>query len=119
MNPRRIVLALLVLFALAVGGIGLAVVLNPEPPPREVSYVIPAGTIGRLRAGQVVEVLPGRIELRTVDTLVIENQDVEPFSLGAFVIRAGETFRHRYSRVGTYGEACNLHPSGKIDIVVT
>ena len=49
MNPRRIVLALLVLLGVAAGGVGLAVVLNPEPPPTEVSFVIPAGKSATFR----------------------------------------------------------------------
>lgn len=106
---------------LLVGGLALliGVALFAPASGKEVRYVVPHGTAAALRAKTATSPLPALIELKAEDTLVIENQDDEAFTFGAFQIRAGETFSHRFTRRGRFGEVCTIHPNGSVDVVVT
>lgn len=118
-TARRAIAAIGLLLVVAVGAVMIGGVLAPGPKGVDVRFVVPDGTAAGLRAGTKQSPLPATIELRTVDRLVIVNEDDEPFTFGAFQVRVGETFSHRFSRRGTYGEVCTLHPAGSVNIVVT
>lgn len=106
----------LILAALAVPIV--VAVLHRQDPGVEVRYVIPAGTAERLEAGETVDVLPQRIDLRTQDTLIIVNDDDDTFAVGGLSVAGEQTMTYRFSKPGTYSGACQLHPGGNVDIVV-
>jgi len=115
---RRMLAGIGALILVVLAGSGLAAVLHRPEPGVEYRYVIPHGTAERIAAREPVEVLPARIELRTQDTLVLENEDHEPFSVGGLRVGAGQTMTYRWSEPGNYGGSCELHNGGKVDIVV-
>jgi hypothetical protein len=110
-------IGLLLLAVLAVSA--LAAVLHRQEPGVEYRFVIPHGTAERVAAGEAVDILPARIEMRTQDTLVIENRDHEPFSVGGLRVAGEQTMTYRFSKPGSYGGSCQLHAGGTVDIVVT
>ncbi len=116
---RRLAAGFGVLLVLAIAASVAGGLLADPPPSREISYTIPLGTVERLQAGEDVSVLPDTIELTTADWLVIRNDDHESFLFGNFTIRAGETFKHRYSQPGDYTADCTLHQSGAVKVLVT
>ena len=106
-------LAVLAIVAVVVtGGTG-----ETSPPPAY-SVVVPPGTGARVAAGEPVELLPSDLQLPVGTELVIENQDDETQEVGPFVVRAGETLRHRFATRGIYSGACTVHPDGQITITV-
>lgn len=50
---------------------------------------------------------------------MIVNNDARPQEVGPLHVRAGETLRYTFDRAGTYLGNCTVHPSGKVEIVVT
>lgn len=107
--------ALLTLLALV--GVGL-VFASERGAPREVAYVVPAGTAARIAAGDAVNVLPAVIELRSGDTLVIRNDDSAPVQVGPYLVDPGQRLSHQYRSAGTYDLVCSVHPQGSLLIVV-
>ena len=115
---RRLLAAIGALVVVVLVGAGVAAVLHRPEPGVEYRFVIPHGTAERIAAREPVQVLPERIELRTQDSLVIDNQDHEPFSVGGLRVGPEQTMTYRWSRPGSYGGSCELHNGGKVDIIV-
>ena len=115
---RRMLAAIGALVVLVTAVSILAAVFHRQDPGIEYRYVIPHGTAERLAAGEDVEVLPARIELRTQDTLVIENQDHDTFAVGGLRVGPEQTMTYTFSKPGNYGGSCQLHEGGSVDIVV-
>ena len=117
-------LAIVTLGVLVVAALGLVAVVvsggteEASPSPPAYSVVVPPGTGARVAAGEPVELLPSDLQLPVGTELVIENQDVETQEVGPFVVRAGETLRHRFATRGIYSGACTVHPDGQITITV-
>lgn len=80
---------------------------QPEPvettaPPSNVvhEFVIPAGTAGRLAAGEDVGVIPRTLEVRVGDKIRVRNDDSEFARLGIFDVRPGETVSMAFNTPG-------------------
>lgn len=115
---RRVLAGMGALIVAALAVPIVVAVLHRPAPGVEVRYVIPPGTAERLAAGEQVDVLPQRIDLRTQDTLVIVNEDDETFAVGGLSVAGEQTMTYHFSKPGTYSGACQLHPGGNVDIVV-
>lgn len=115
---RRILAAIGALVVLVTAVSISAAVFHRQDPGLEYRYVIPHGTAERLAAGEDVEVLPARIEMRTQDTLVIENRDHDTFAVGGLRVGPEQTMTYTFSKPGNYGGSCQLHEGGSVDIVV-
>lgn len=98
---------------------GLATVAVDAEAAADLSYVIPAGTGARLDDGEVVELLPARIEAEIGDVIRIENDDDRGHLLGPFYVGAHETMTQRFSSAGTFVGMCAVHPSGELVVEVT
>ena len=116
-------LALAVAATALVAGAVLVVVLvagrGEGPAPFEHRFVVPAGTAGRVDAGEVVEVLPARLELRSGDSVTIVNEDDVAQGTGFLMAPPHDSVTYEFNRPGTYTAACTLHPSGSMVVVVT
>lgn len=84
-----------------------------------VRFVIPAGTGASIDAGKKVEILPRRLNVKVGDVLEIDNRDARGFLIGPFFVGKGERVRQEFVRPGTFVGDCAVHPSGRIEIVVT
>jgi plastocyanin len=82
-------------------------------------YVIPMGTGDRVAAGEVVSVLPARIDAKVGQAIRLVNQDKWGFAAGPFYVGANETLTQTFVSEGEYEGACTLHPSGKLVVKVT
>jgi plastocyanin len=82
-------------------------------------FEIPAGTGGRIDAGEPVAILPARLDARVGDSIRIVNDDDRGHVVGPFFVGAGETVDYRFSSVGTLQGECSVHPSGQIVLVVS
>jgi hypothetical protein len=89
-------------------------------PPRELVYVVPQGTIGKLGIGLTAAILPNQVELVVggQDTLVIRNQDLYPIDVGGVLIHPGQEFRQQFTRAGTFDLMCSVHADEKIRVIV-
>lgn len=79
---------------------------------------VPLGTAARLAAGENVELLPQRLELKVGDRLEIRNHDTEAHEVGPYTVPAGQTLVQSFSSPGVLQGACSLHPDGEVVIVV-
>jgi hypothetical protein len=114
-GPTRTATALLVaavLAAVALVGCG------SDPEPQTVEIVVPAGTQERLFAGETVEVMPARLELRVGDTLLIRNEDSVTQSVGPYLVEAGGEMRLTYGSPGRFEGYCPLSEGQRYEIVV-
>ena len=92
---------------------------DDDTGPTEYVVEVPAGTGGRIARGEQVELIPAEVDLSVGDTIVIANADDQLHEVGPFSVRAGETLRYTFDRAGTYLGNCTVHPSGKVEIIVT
>jgi hypothetical protein len=89
-----------------------------DPPPRTVEIVVPAGTQERLSAGETVEVMPARLDLRVGDTLLIRNEDSVTQSVGPYLVAANSEYRLTYGSPGRFEGYCPLSEGQRYEIVV-
>lgn len=83
------------------------------------AYVIPDGTGARLDAGEELDLLPARLDARVGEVIRIENDDERSHNVGPFFVAAHQVLTQRFSTPGTYVGACQVHPSGQFELVVT
>jgi hypothetical protein len=84
-----------------------------------IEIVVPAGTQGRLDAGETVVVMPTRLEFRVGDRIVIRNEDDVAQSVGPYEVDAGEEMLLQYGAPGVYEGYCPLSEGERYEIVVT
>ena len=99
--------ATLLLLGVLAGGGGQVIAVEVAP-----------GTADRIAAGEPVELLPRRLEVKVGDRLEIVNRDDITHQVGPYTVSAGQTLRQEFTSPGTLQGACTLHPSGDITIVV-
>ena len=83
------------------------------------TYTIEAGTGARIDAGEVVELMPTEVRLSVGDTLVVQNDDDRDFTVGPYLVRAGETIEQTYRTAQVLVGECSLSGSGEIRIIVS
>jgi hypothetical protein len=108
----------LLLCALVVTTVGSLAGCGGDREPQTVEVVVPAGTQDRLDAGEVVDVMPARIELRVGDTLLLRNEDDVDQAVGPYFVTAGGELSLTYSVTGRYEGYCPLSGSDGYEIVV-
>lgn len=81
-------------------------------------YTIPAGTGQRIAAGEVVDVLPARLDVHIGDQITIDNQDEKDHIIGPFFVEADETLEYTFVSPGSFSGACSAHSDGQILVVV-
>lgn len=89
-----------------------------EPTGVVTSYVVPAGTNLRVLRGEIVQIIPRKLEVHVGDEIIIENQDDVLHMIGPFNVRPGETLRHVWAIVGTIEGDCTFIPGQKVTIHV-
>ncbi len=87
--------------------------------PKVVELVVPAGTQDRLDRGEVVEVMPAKLEFRVGDTLRIRNDDDTDQYVGPYLVLAGRQFELRYGKPGRFTGLCDLSGGASYEIVIT
>jgi hypothetical protein len=116
---------LLISFALATG-LGLAIypatqlVLGDlaERAPQQITLTVPAGTAGRVVAGEDSPSIPSSLEFVVGDTLVVVNEDSVSHQLGPIWVPAGSTGRLTIGQANAYSFACTFRPTGRLDLRV-
>lgn len=109
---------LLGVVALAVGACGSETAEEPSEPTAY-RYVIPAGTGAAIEAGEPVEIIPSRMEIKVGDTIEITNFDDRGHTVGPFYVGAAETVSQTFQSPAIYVAKCTIKPTGEITIVVT
>jgi hypothetical protein len=111
---RRVRRTIVVIGALVLAGCGASA------PERSTSfeYRIPAGTAALLEQGESVEIMPAIIEARVGDRIRIVNEDRRGYLLGPFYVDGGETLTQRFSEAGVFAGACEVNPTGTIEVIV-
>ena len=115
MNRRSLVVALAVavVLALSAGACG-----SGERPGEVVEIVVPAGTMDRLNAGENVDVMPRRLELRVGDTILIRNDDKWPHDVGPYRVGANTELQLKYQAAGEFEGECPLSEGDRYEIIV-
>lgn len=114
-----LVVVILILFT----GIGFTIFgLYQERREAQRSLVVRVepGTAAMLAAGEPLELFPQELTLRLSehDTLVVQNDDVEPLTIGPYRIAPGQRFVQRYMSPGVFELYCSLHGDENLRIVV-
>ena len=81
-------------------------------------YVVASGTYQRVMRGEIVQIIPRKLEVHVGDEIIIENQDNITHMIGPFTVRAGETLRHVWASTGTIEGDCTFIPDQKVTIRV-
>jgi hypothetical protein len=94
-----------------------------EPAPiigddGSVTYVIPAGTWARKKAGQTIAVIPEKITIKVGQKLILRNDDSGAHIAGPFFVGAGETSTYSSTEPKVVEGDCTIHPAGKFEIDV-
>ena len=107
--------------AVAMGAAGVGAFAPVAAGPREVLYVIPAGTAQRRAAGQDPAVFPARLHfiIGVRDVLVLRNDDEVPASFGPVLLAPGQTYRLPFRAPMEVQLACSVHAGDAIGIEVT
>lgn len=98
---------------------GPRVLADPLAIEVDYEYLIPAGTGDRFDAGEAIEVLPARLEVRVGEVLRISNEDDRDHLIGPFYVGAGEVLTQRFSAPGLFTGMCTVHPSGRFVLDVS
>ena len=113
-----VALALLAVSACGGGDTPTLEVMSEEPSTPDYEYVIPAGTNSRLRSGEVVEIMPARLEVVVGESIRIRNEDSAGAFVGIFYVGAGETVNMRFTTPGELTGKCEVSSSGEFTIQV-
>jgi hypothetical protein len=84
-----------------------------------VEIVVPVGTQDRLDRGEVVSVMPAKLEFRVGDTLRIRNDDRADQYVGPYFVKAGKEFELQFGAPGRYEGLCDLSGGSSYEIVIT
>jgi hypothetical protein len=119
MTRRILLLGIIVCAAFATGAIGWREWQSYQAS-RQIIFIIPAGTVERIAAGETLSVLPATIELErgVRDILVIENEDTQAIQVGPYLIAPGQRFSQQYHNRGTFDLLCSVHASQRMQVVV-
>lgn len=115
---RRPGLRLLAWALVVIASAGPVAGCGDDRQAQTVEVVVPAGTQDRLDAGETVDVMPARIELRVGDTLLLRNEDDVDQTVGPYFVAAGRILSLTYSVPGRYEGYCPLSGSDGYEIVV-
>ncbi len=111
---RAVLIATLAFTAVACGG--------NEPTgatPKVVEIIVPAGTQAKLDRGEIVDVMPAKLEFRVGDVLRVRNDDSFVQYAGPYRVQAGEQFELQFGSPGRYGGLCDLSGGATYEIVIT
>jgi len=82
-------------------------------------YKVPFGTGNRLDAGEVIDVMPQRLDVKVGESIRIVNDDVRDYMIGPFFVTAGQTLAMRFTQPGKLTGVCLVNPGGEFTINVT
>lgn len=111
-------IAMLALLCACGGDGGVAFVAAGEDAPADYLYTVPAGAVTAWAQGEPLEIMPRRLEVRVGETIEIVNEDDRGVLVGPFFIRAGETVRYEFAGPGELVGFCQVHPSGRLELIV-
>ncbi len=102
-HPAPVAIGLLVVAAAAIG-----IAVNQWRAP--LTYRIPPGTVAWAEAGEPENILPDSVyvDLRRRDTVIIANDDDQPFSFGSASVAPGTSLVQRFEIPGVYLVMCSL-----------
>jgi hypothetical protein len=108
------------LLTMALAGIAWAALAPLPAGPRELVYVIPAGTAARQARGERVSALPSmvRLTLGVQDVLIIKNEDGAEQRIGPALLGPGQTYRLPFRAPAEIPLMCSAHADGQLTIVV-
>jgi len=79
-----------------------------DRPPKTIQLVIPAGTAGRLAAGETISSVPDKMVFVEGDVLEVKNQDSVSHQLGPVWVPAGATGRLNLDDPNHYSYSCSF-----------
>lgn len=82
-------------------------------------FVIPLGAGERIDAGEPLEILPARLDVRVGEVIRIVNNDDRGHLVGPFYVGANEELSQQFSSPGELIGECTVHPSGQLIVSVT
>src|SRR3990172_623038 len=79
--------------------------------PQRIELIIPAGTGGRVAAGEAPPSIPTDMTFVVGDTLVVKNEDVVSHQLGPVWVPPGAAASLALDQANRYSYACSFQPS--------
>jgi hypothetical protein len=92
--------------------------LGPNDPT-DYEYVVPFGTGNRLDSGEVIELMPSKLDVRVGESIRIVNDDIRDYMIGPFFVTAGQTLAMRFTHPGVLTGVCLVNAGGEFTINVT
>ncbi len=88
--------------------------------PEQYWIVIPPGTAAQIREGHGDDIMPAEIRMSvdSLNTLVIQNNDIADHTIGPFFVRAGEKLRQTFTTPQVYQGVCSTRHDGVFEIIV-
>jgi hypothetical protein len=86
--------------------------------PERIELVIPAGTAGRVAAGQAVASIPTDMTFVAGDTLVVRNEDAASHQLGPIWVPPGSSASLNLDQANQYSYSCSFQPNRYIGLDV-
>ncbi len=117
-DRRRFTSRILTALAAAVLAVTVSCGGKSASEHRVVEIVVPPGTQDRLDRGELVNVMPAKLEFRVGDTIRVRNDDDAVQYAGPYRIEAGQQFELTYGAAGRYGGYCNLSGGDAYEIVI-
>lgn len=81
-------------------------------------YTVPYGTSIKIDAGQTVNIMPQRLDVKVGESIRIRNEDTRDYMIGVFFVKAGQSLSMRFTHSGTLSGSCQMNPEGEFTIVV-
>jgi hypothetical protein len=82
-------------------------------------YIVPYGTSVRIDQGQVVDLMPQKLDVKVGESIRISNQDGRDYMIGPFYVTAGQSLAMRFTHEGELSGLCSMNPEGEFIIKVT
>lgn len=71
-------------------------------------FVIPFGTAARIAAGENINIVPDRLDVKVGDTMRVRNEDAKAAQVGFFRVNPGETVTMRFTTPGRFEDKCDV-----------
>ena len=82
-------------------------------------YTVPAGTGLRIDNGEVISLMPSRLEVKVGESIRIINEDDRDYMIGVFFVKAKQSLAMQFTNPGTLSGSCDMSADGEFVIIVS
>ncbi len=82
-------------------------------------YTVPEGTGLRIDNGEVITLMPSRLEVKVGESIRIINEDDRDYMIGVFFVKAKQSLAMQFTNPGTLSGTCDMSADGEFVITVS